>query len=1094
MEPTRARTLASITFAFASAIAVSLPAFVATDARAQLVTPEDRCQADLAKTSRKYLERVLKYRIKCQNKVITGDLPLATDCLFGLGDAVLSKQLLKTQARLSVSGSDCNGVNLQLLGFPNLCDDDSGFPFDTSDFKQCVLERTDLILDELLDYYYPPLFERQRGDIALCLQGSPKDAMDSLIGKIRAREKCLVGQAYGKVLENVDCYEKILPYGGGTGDGRTDDSLGRAYVELLGTIPKACAITNINDLDYQSKCPDATGGNFNIFDLKNCLFDADRVAALEALGTVFPTEGICGDGNVQGEEECDDGVAGNSDTIPNACRTDCKNPVCGDSVRDDQFAETCDDGNSVDTDCCRDSCVVSSCGDGVPATGCGEQCDLGSGNMNAPNICRATGPNACKNPRCGDGIQDSAEQCDDGNTVSEDLCSGLCFVESCGDEIIQPGLGEQCDNGTDNGTLADQCRPMGHPFACKNPSCGDGTTDTGEACDDGNTIPEDGCTGCIIDGVCGDGIVQSPREECDGSDAPCPGGTCTGAEPCTCETVCPTEGELVLYAGYGQPCSVNTDCDVGVCDQVSGNCRTVTRLDSGWIGLAHNADINDEVVTRGFLDCGDSHGPTCGVCEVDGIDPTKTDTCRCSNNSRTICDDKFSATSPDCKACANNVNISCSTNTDCPGSTCTNTSPCLCYFGAPFPLASGGTPACIVNRFSADVSGTANVDLGEGAISAKLRTRVYLGLSTTIPCPPCGGKCSNAATSFCVRDEDCPSGGTCNDDPVANDGLRQGTCAFGAYVANYEAPDEGQPCDKSAFNASFPAFPTGPGGGWYSLDCMPDVGKNVAGAGLIINLTQTTGSVSLESNVSCQGPSASLDCPCMTCSNDPTLPCNVDSECLAVSSTCSLGTGLGAARCTSNSDCASANAGNCGATTFKCQFAASIGCATNSDCQGIPLGTCRVPTCSSIGTGDFPLPNACTNLECSDSGGGVGQCTTGPDSLYCDGVLKANGAGVLACQGDDSCTAGSVGVDAGFCTLVERSGCFLDPITVSGDPDPSTPIGASVFCIPPTSNVGINSAAGLPGPGRVINQAKSRTFCGNDTTQQYIPGVGGCAD
>ena len=31
-------------------------------------------------------------------------------------------------------------------------------------------------------------------------------------------------------------------------------------------------------------------------------------------------------------------------------------------------------------------------------------------------------------------------------------------------------------------------------------------------------------------------------------------------------------------------------------------------------------------------------------------------------------------------------------------------------------------------------------------------------------------------------------------------------------------------------------------------------------------------------------------------------------------------------------------------------------------------------------------------------------------------------------------------------------------------------------------------------PEEVKNQAKARTFCGNDTTKQYIPGVGGCLD
>jgi cysteine-rich repeat protein len=1129
----------------ASAIALALfagfafftPALVATDASAQLVTQEDRCQADLAKTARRYLERVLKYRIRCQNNVITGDLPLATDCLFGTGDERLEKQLLKAQARLSVSGSACNGVSLQLLGFPNMCDDDTGFPFDTSDFKQCVLERTDAILDQLLDYYYPPLFERQRDDIALCLQGTPQDAMDSLIGKVRAREKCLVGQAYGKIdEEDVDCYQKILPYGPGTGDGRTDDSLEGAYSELLANVPKACAIVNINDLGYQDKCTDPTGGVFNIYDLKSCLFDADRVAALEVLGTVFPVDGICGDGILQGEEECDEGIDDNSDFIPNRCRTDCTNPVCGDGVTDPLFAEACDDQNTVDDDCCRNNCQAAVCGDGVRT--CTEECDDGAANSDTEaDACRTS----CMDADCGDGTIDTGEECDDDNETDEDGCSRLCFDEFCGDEIIQEGLGEECDNGFDNGTGPDECRPAGHPFECQNAQCGDGIVDSKEECDDGNSVEDDECDSqCKDVGFCGDGERNS-GEECDGSDLDCPGGVCRTDGSCTCNTVCPTEGELVLYAGLGKECSTNAECDVGHCSQEFGRCQTVTRLDSGWIGLAHNADINDEVVTRGFLECTDSHSAPCGVCDVTGIDP-QTRSCRCANDTRRICNDPFNANAPECGSCAGgdlngracganadcastcarrcsleasrtctsnadclpslsfgtcgaattcNDATGCSTNGDCASGTCTGTpAACQCYFGAPFPLSSGGTPACVLNRFSQDVSGTANVDLGAGAITAKLRTQVHLGISTRTPCPVCGGICSNSATTWCGRDEDCPAGGTCNDDPLENDGVRGGTCS------NYNGSDSLKPCDKSAFNSSFPAFVTAdpPNGGWYSLDCLPNV--NVSGQGLIINLTQTTGPVSLEAQVPCPGSGSAFDCPCLVCSSDGSVPCSTDGDCAGLASRCTLSTSTqNPVTCNANADCQSIDAGPCNSsTTGRCSRVFSVMCTSNADCQNKPAGTCPPPICSSAGTGLAPLPNNCENFDCTDLGDGLSECTTGPDTTYCAGIVKANGGGLLTCGNDDACSPGNVGIDARPCGLVERSGCFLDPITATGVADPETPIGAAVFCIPPTTNGGINSAAGLPGPGRVVNQAKARTFCGNDTSQQYIPGVGGCDD
>ena len=42
---------------------------------------------------------------------------------------------------------------------------------------------------------------------------------------------------------------------------------------------------------------------------------------------------LCGDGVLQSAEECDDGAA-NSDTDPDACRTDCRHARCGDGVVD----------------------------------------------------------------------------------------------------------------------------------------------------------------------------------------------------------------------------------------------------------------------------------------------------------------------------------------------------------------------------------------------------------------------------------------------------------------------------------------------------------------------------------------------------------------------------------------------------------------------------------------------------------------------------------------------------------------------------------------------------------------------------------------
>jgi cysteine-rich repeat protein len=47
-------------------------------------------------------------------------------------------------------------------------------------------------------------------------------------------------------------------------------------------------------------------------------------------------------------------------------------------------------------------------------------------------------------------------------------------------------------------------------------ACGNGSLDSGEACDDGNVAPCDGCSDlCQPEGVCGDGVLDANCEECD---------------------------------------------------------------------------------------------------------------------------------------------------------------------------------------------------------------------------------------------------------------------------------------------------------------------------------------------------------------------------------------------------------------------------------------------------------------------------------------------------------------------------------------------------------------------------------------------------
>jgi cysteine-rich repeat protein len=84
----------------------------------------------------------------------------------------------------------------------------------------------------------------------------------------------------------------------------------------------------------------------------------------------------------------------------------------------------------------------------------------------------------------------------------------------CGDGVLDPRC-EECDDGTANSdTAPDACR-----MNCRLPHCGDGTTDSGEGCDNGGLPICDGCDeSCqvVVGLACGDGIVvPGCADECD---------------------------------------------------------------------------------------------------------------------------------------------------------------------------------------------------------------------------------------------------------------------------------------------------------------------------------------------------------------------------------------------------------------------------------------------------------------------------------------------------------------------------------------------------------------------------------------------------
>ena len=96
----------------------------------------------------------------------------------------------------------------------------------------------------------------------------------------------------------------------------------------------------------------------------------------------------------------------------------------------------------------------ATCGDGIRDPLC-ERCDGGVANSDSTaDACRSD----CRPARCGDGVIDGGETCDDGNQEDCDGCSAACAVETglgCGDGIAFPSCGETCDDT--NGIDGDGC-------------------------------------------------------------------------------------------------------------------------------------------------------------------------------------------------------------------------------------------------------------------------------------------------------------------------------------------------------------------------------------------------------------------------------------------------------------------------------------------------------------------------------------------------------------------------------------------------------------------------------------------------------------
>ena len=241
---------------------------------------------------------------------------------------------------------------------------------------------------------------------------------------------------------------------------------------------------------------------------------------------------VCGDGNVDPGEECDEGEA-NDDL--GTCTSACLLPVCGDGFL--QAGEACDDGNAVDDDACVTGCKLNVCGDGH--VGPGEACD-------DPMDPKCT--DECALASCGDKKVQPGEDCDDGNDVDTDACLSTCLSAKCGDGAVQEGV-EICDDGNVDET--DACTSL-----CKPPACDDGIKSGGESDVDCGGM----CGACDLGKACG--------KSGDCGSKFCKDGLCGLAANCqeihTASPMLPNGLYTVDFDGAGPEPQANVECEMSI--------------------------------------------------------------------------------------------------------------------------------------------------------------------------------------------------------------------------------------------------------------------------------------------------------------------------------------------------------------------------------------------------------------------------------------------------------------------------------------------------------------------------------------------------
>lgn len=272
-----------------------------------------------------------------------------------------------------------------------------------------------------------------------------------------------------------------------------------------------------------------------------CVGSADCGGAEACVDNVCVPAG-CGDGNVDGAESCDDGDTNDTNACSNSCKVNTGFGACS-------VASDCAD---ADADCVGGVCVLQ-----LGESLCTRDVDCeGSIGCGASGVCGATGAPCASNGQCVEtcvagfcaapsGLGGSCDSADDADCAGPINCNALGV---CGGNTAVCAMDGEC---VSNSCAAMVCVPA--------VLCGNGTVDAGESCDDGDNNDTNDCTnsckinlgalGCTDDGDCAGDVGCGEGGACGGTTA-----LCTANAQCV---------ETCIGNACAPPAMVGEACDGG---------------------------------------------------------------------------------------------------------------------------------------------------------------------------------------------------------------------------------------------------------------------------------------------------------------------------------------------------------------------------------------------------------------------------------------------------------------------------------------------------------------------------------------------------